>query len=164
MLKFLQKRKFHKILNKFIHSGDYKKALHHIEHAPENYGLGEDVELYKVWLLLECHKLHDNSTILHDLEKKYPEHPIVLLLKGEYLLQQKHFPQAQAILEKSLRIDPHNLRTEYSLAKVCLALGEIDKATQLMKSTVQYDPKLVQSKLLALTELLIMKINEKNNI
>ncbi|HMQ10782.1 MAG TPA: tetratricopeptide repeat protein [Oligoflexia bacterium] len=157
MLKFLQKRKFHKILNSLVAQGDYKKALNHIEQAPEKYGFDEDVALYKVWLLLECNALQDDSNILYDLESKHPDHPIVLLLKGEYLFQQKHYPQAQATLEKSLRLDPHNLRTEYSLAKVCLALGEIDKATQLMKSTVQYDPKLVQSKLLALTELLLMK-------
>ncbi|MCI5072819.1 tetratricopeptide repeat protein [bacterium] len=157
MFKFLQKRKFHKVLNQYIQRGDYKHALKHIEEAPEKYSMDGDVELYKIWLLIECNQLQENSNVLHDLEKKYPGHPIVLLLKGEYLFQQKHLPQAQAVLEKSLSIDPHNLRTEYSLAKVCLALGEIDRATQLMKSTVQYDPKLVQSKLLALTELLLMK-------
>ena len=103
-------------------------------------------------LYVRQHQYEKALAAIDVLEKKSPENPLTLSLRGAVLLEKKEMNGARKSLERALEINPAYYPAADSLAGMDLAEKKPDEARKRMEAVLAKDPKQTEA-LLALAEL-----------
>ncbi len=114
----------------------------------------EDVRLvtHRAWFLSD---LRRNDEALQEIGRGLdlaPKHAVLHMLQGEVFYRKGEYDRAKSSLLKAIEYAGENIRVEYLLGLVHIALNDLERASQYFESSVRYDKLLVRSRLLAMAE------------
>ena len=136
----------------WIKKGNLDNALIQIENAIKDCPGNVDLLIQKTWMLLDLKQFKKAMDAVQEGIALKPNHGIFHMLHGEILYAAAQYEEAKKALHHALEISGDNLRIEYHLGLVYVALGDMSKAAQYFESSIRYDKSLVQSRLLAMAE------------
>src|SRR5207249_10619478 len=70
-----------------------------------------------------------------DLDQAGPNQPATLNLRGEILMEQKEFEEAEAAFKKAAKLDPKFREAQYNLAQIPFKKKDYAKARERFKAT-----------------------------
>lgn len=103
------------LVNMYIRTQNYTKALETIERAEKNFGLGENLALAKYEVFNKTNRAKEAEKILTDLVTANPEEVRYLGMLGEHYIDQEMKDQGREIFLQILTIDPSNVFAELAL-------------------------------------------------
>ncbi len=142
--------------------GFTSKALDTIEELLREKPKDLDLLIQKAWCLADLKDSEKSIPFVNELLASHPENPVLHLIRGEILHADQKYLEAKESFERSLEISGENLRVEYCLGLVHVALGNMDKASQYFESIVKYDKNLVQSRILAMAESVLLNASKNS--
>lgn len=121
------------------------QSIHEGLSAPEFY-------TFQAWSFLETKQLENAQLITDQALKKYPHHPVFLVLNGEVSYRMGNHDLADVFLKEALVQSPGNLQVEYLLGLNFVAQGKLEEASEYFDSILRYDPTILQTRLLTMAE------------
>ena len=88
---------------------------------------------------LSANKLPDAEKYVAEAMKLAPGHPDVLFVQGVLYLSQRHWAQAQSVLEKASQMDPSNARIFSALGMALTDQGKYEEAIIPLEKSLQLD-------------------------
>jgi Flp pilus assembly protein TadD len=137
--------------DRLARQGRSEEALRVVEEALSGQR-SVDLLIQRIWLLTDQGKYADALPAADEALREHPNHSVLHMLRGEILLKSGQADGAREALLKALALSGENIRVEYLLGLSYVALGDLDKASHYFDSSVRYDKRLVQSRLLAMAE------------
>lgn len=119
------------LVNMYVRTQNYAKALEAIERAEKNFGLDENLALAKYEVYNNTNRAKEAEKILTDLVAANPEEVRYLGMLGEHMMDQEMKDEGRDIFSQILTIDPANVFAE-------LALGEYYHGTQKYDTMYYY--------------------------
>ncbi len=148
--------------DRFVRHGNTQKALEKIDEALKYCPRGVDLYIQKAWALGDLKRYEDAKKMIGLGLELNPQNGILHMLYGEILYAEKDYEGAKKAYLKALEQASENLRIEYGLGLVYVALGDMDKAAQYFESSIKYDKNLVKSRLLAMAERYLFEHKRKS--
>ncbi len=146
---------------RLVRGGKEEEALDAMNQATKLFPRHLQVAIQHCWLLADLNRHTEaKQRVMASLEQ-WPENGILHMLKGEIEYALKDYAGAKVSLHRALELCGENLRVEYDLGRIYLALGELDQATHYFESTVKYDRTLVDSRLLVMAEHYLLRQTRK---
>lgn len=151
-LQWLQKERLIRKADRFARRGNSEKALELLNETRDRFPGNLDVEIQRVWMIADLKRFDEALVLLNPLLTAKPKNGFLHLLHGEVLYALGRYEEAKTALLLSLELSGENLRSEYALGLVYIALKDMERASRYFESIVRYDKHLVQSRLLAMAE------------
>jgi tetratricopeptide (TPR) repeat protein len=86
-----------------------------------------------------ANKLSDAEKYVAEAIKLAPGHPDVLFVQGVLYLSQRHWAQAQSVLEKASQMDPNSARISSALGMALTDQGKYEEAIIPLEKSLQLD-------------------------
>ena len=119
--------------------GDVRASLEHFKKASE-VNKGEDVQVYLGELSLKTGS-QDGIAYLEKKLRGTSQDMDILLQLGELSFKNNKPQKAARYLDKARKIEPENVRAHLLLSKVALAVGNFEKAHELISEADQLKPQ-----------------------
>ncbi|MEZ4818849.1 MAG: tetratricopeptide repeat protein [Bdellovibrionota bacterium] len=161
MVQFFRRERLKRACNRLLNSHQYTSAL---EKASEGQAFPQKdahFQIYAVWALIENKQLTEALEKVETALTEFSHHQVLLNLKGEILFKLGDLDQALACLQQVYQEAPDNLHTAYIMGQVFVAKGDLDQSSKYFESILQYDPKILQVRLLSMAERYIYEMNQK---
>lgn len=148
---------------RLVRHGRAEQALDKLEKRLLTRPDDADLLLQKAWCLADVKRWEESLALADEVLKHHPRHAVFHLLRGEVLFSLERYEEAKQALLESLHLSGENIRVEYSLGLVFVALGDMERAAQYFESSVRYDRTLVQSRLLAMAESYLLEEKQRKS-
>lgn len=161
MLKVFQREILKRKCNKLLEDHHYEQAIEKSSEGVSTFPKDPHFQIYKIWALTELKQL---DVALESVEKaleQFQNHHVLLNLKGEIQFKMGQLDDALGNLKTVYQEAPDNLHTSYILGQIYAAKGDLDQSSKYLENILQYDPKLLQVRLLAMAERYIYELNQK---
>lgn len=121
--------------------GDLDQGLSDLttaSHLDEKFGYAD---VARVTALLSARRFEEALKAQADLERKAPNNPLVLNLRGGVLLGMEKRDEAAAAFRDALKINAGFLPAGKNLARILVADGKVDEARDIFKRMLAENPK-----------------------
>jgi len=161
MINIFKKEGLKRKCNRYLAKHQYEKVLQLTPKAIADFPKDPQFYIYTLWALSELKHLDQALEEADKALQIFENHLVLLNLKGEICFKKGQFDDAIACLEYVHQTTPDNLHTCYILGQVYTAKGDLDTASRYFEPILQYDPKLLQVRMLAMSERFIFEMNQK---
>ncbi|MCS7253606.1 MAG: tetratricopeptide repeat protein [Armatimonadota bacterium] len=134
-----------------LNSGEYERALRHIERA---LSFADDVRLqiYRAIALSRIGEVESALQVLNQSEAHPSKDVATLILLARAYDELGMYERTRNLCEAALKVNPRNLVAISLLALALLELGELDEALKLLSANEIADDAKIQSRMLAILE------------
>lgn len=164
MLGIIQKELLKRKYNRWFKNHQFSLILEDLKEALAKYPKDVHFQIYQLMALIETQQYQKAFEIVKKAIEIHSENQVILNLHAECCHRLGKTDQALESLKKVLDQTPDNLHSSYLMGQIYVAKGDLDQACKYFEPILQYDPKLLNTRLLAVAERSIFELNQKQKI
>lgn len=129
------------LIDHFLEVGEFKKALRACELGLQQHPYSSEMKVEYAQVLFSTGKLKQALKALDEAEIYQPGDMEIVLLRANIFLQQSKFEQSLTWFEKALPVDEDADMVYYSMGLANVGLGNLEKAIECFKATIEVNIK-----------------------
>lgn len=157
MISIFEREKLKRKCNKLLAKHAFQDVLDLTSEPLSRFTKDVHLRIYRIWSLVELNRQEEALTEVNTALELFPEDLVLMNLRGEIYYKMEDYASALLDLEKAYQIEPDNLYTCYTLGQIAVAKNDLEGASRYFEPILQYDPKLLQTRMLVLAERFIFE-------